>query len=66
MSTDPNWCRENPREAAADIDRLNTRVADLLELVAAWRAVASALRRVPASDATCSPDQDKRSLPNNH
>jgi len=35
--TDPDWCRENPREAAAEIDRMGTRISELEQLAAAWR-----------------------------
>lgn len=42
MSTDPDWCRENPREAASEIDRLRKRVEELEQIAAGWRDIANA------------------------
>lgn len=49
--TDPDWCRENPREAAAEIDRLERRVSELEQLAAGWRDIANAKRPAPQLNA---------------
>jgi hypothetical protein len=40
--TDPDWVRDNPFSAAAEIDRLKERVAELEVLVNEWREIANA------------------------